>query len=102
MMFLVFGHKGFLLGQRDGAGDVTLHFLDGQSRELCIIAGTYSLPPFTVNLRQHPNSLFEQLEQEGRLQPLLPDLELPVLDARCYDRHRGVVFRERSPEDLII
>ena len=60
------------------------------------------LQRYTVNLRHHPNSLFEQLQQEGRLEPLLPDVEILVLDAQCYDRHRGVVFRGRSPEDLIV
>ena len=37
----------------------------------------------------------------GRLQPLLPDLDLLVVDAQCYDLQRGIVFRERPPEDFV-
>ena len=33
---------------------------------------------------------------------LLPDLELKVVDPDCYDLQRGIVFKERSPEDLIV
>jgi len=54
-----------------------------------------------VKLRNPPKSLFEQLSGAGRLEPLLPDVGLMVLDAQCYDHNLGVVFRERSPEDLI-
>ena len=55
-----------------------------------------------VSLRHGPGSLLQQLQEEGRLEPLLPEIEIPVLDADCYDRHRGVIFRSRSPEDLIV
>jgi CRISPR-associated endonuclease/helicase Cas3 len=57
---------------------------------------------YTVNLRRGRNSLLEQLHEAGRLQTLTPDLDLLVLDAECYDRDRGIVFRGRSPEDLIV
>jgi hypothetical protein len=43
----------FLLGQRDGAGSVTISFLDGETGGLCAAEGTYSFAPFTVDLRQH-------------------------------------------------
>lgn len=56
----------FLLGQRDGAGSVTISFLDGQIGELCAAVGTYSFLPLTVNLRQH--------------QAWLPDGQLLLLD----------------------
>ncbi len=55
-----------------------------------------------VNLRRGPKSLYEQLNDEGRLQSLLPDIaDIPVLDAECYDPQRGVIFKERSPEDFV-
>jgi CRISPR-associated endonuclease/helicase Cas3 len=60
------------------------------------------LQRFMVNLRRGPKSLYEQLNDEGRLQSLLPDIaDIPVLDAECYDPQRGVIFKERSPEDFV-
>ena len=60
------------------------------------------LQRFMVNLRRGPKSLYEQLNNEGRLQSLLPDIaDIPVLDAECYDPQRGVIFKERSPEDFV-
>ena len=60
------------------------------------------LQRFMVNLRRGPKSLYEQLNDEGRLQSLLPDIaDIPVLDAECYDPQRGVAFKERSPEDFV-
>lgn len=60
------------------------------------------LQRFMVNLPCGPKSLFEQLNDEGRLLPLLPDKpEILVLDSVCYDPHRGVVFKERPPEDFV-
>ena len=60
------------------------------------------LQRFIVNLRRGPKLLYEQLNDEGRLQPLLRDVaDIPVLDTECYDPQRGVVFKERSPEDFV-
>lgn len=60
------------------------------------------LQRFMVNLRRGPKSLYEQLNDEGRLQSLLADIaDIPVLDAECYDPQRGVIFKERSPEDFV-
>jgi CRISPR-associated endonuclease/helicase Cas3 len=60
------------------------------------------LQRFMVNLRRGPKPLYEQLHDEGRLQSLLPDIaDIPILDAECYDPQRGVIFKERSPEDFV-
>jgi CRISPR-associated endonuclease/helicase Cas3 len=61
------------------------------------------LQRYMVNLRRGPNSDHDQLLKLGALEPLLPScLEIPVLAKWCYDPHRGVVVRDRSPEDLIV
>jgi len=57
----------FLLGQGDGAGRVTLSFLNGRSGALCTAPGAYSWPPMTVSLRH--------------LHAWLPDGQLLLLDA---------------------
>ena len=60
------------------------------------------LQRFMVNWRRGPQSLYEQLKNDGRLQALLPGIaDIPVLDADCYDPQRGVVFKERPLEDFI-
>ncbi len=60
------------------------------------------LQRYMVNLRRGPKTLYEQLQNEGRLEPLLREIaEIPVLDAACYDAHLGIVFKERSPEDFV-
>jgi CRISPR-associated endonuclease/helicase Cas3 len=61
------------------------------------------LQRFMVNLRQGPKSLYDQLNKEGRLNPLLPDVaDIPVLDEECYEIELGVVFKGLSPEELIV
>lgn len=66
----------FLLGQGDSAGRVTLSFLDGQTGELCSIPGTYSFPPFTVNLWAHhawlPDGQQLLLDGEGQISIVTP------------------------------
>jgi hypothetical protein len=66
----------FLLGQRDSAGDVTFSLLDGQSGELCAVPGTYSLPPLTVNLREHhawlPDGQLLLVDADGQVTILAP------------------------------
>ncbi len=60
------------------------------------------LQRFMVNLRCGPQSIYEQLKNEGRLLALLPGIaDIPVLDADCYDPQLGVVFKERPLEDFI-
>ena len=60
------------------------------------------LQRYMVNLRRGPKTLYEQLNDEGRLQSLLPDIaDIPVVDSECYDSQRGVVFKERPPEDYV-
>lgn len=65
------------------------------------------LQRYMVNLRRgddqqrRPKMLFEQLWSAGMLTQLRPDLDLLVVDASCYDPQRGVVFKERSPEDFV-
>jgi CRISPR-associated endonuclease/helicase Cas3 len=55
-----------------------------------------------VSVRRGPGSDLEKLEQAGALEPLLPgQVDLPVLGDWCYDRHRGLVIRDRPLEDFI-
>ncbi|MBI3463523.1 MAG: CRISPR-associated endonuclease Cas3'' [Planctomycetes bacterium] len=56
---------------------------------------------YMVNLRRGAKTVFEQLHDAGRLQPLVPELDLLVVDTDCYDLQRGIVFRERPPEDFV-
>ncbi|MDY7079199.1 MAG: hypothetical protein SXV54_19975 [Chloroflexota bacterium] len=72
----------FMLGQRDDAGSVTISFLDGQSGELWAVAGTYSFPPLTVNLRDHhtwlPGGQLLLVDNHGQvvlLTPCVPDVQ---------------------------
>lgn len=58
---------------------------------------------YMVSLRRGHASDLEQLAGMGALEPLLPGaLEIPVLADWCYDAQRGVVAKDRSPEDFII
>jgi|GEM_PF-3676541 len=41
-------------------------------------------------------------ELAGDLETLLPDLDLWVVDAECYDLQRDIAFKERPPEDFIV
>lgn len=75
----------FLLGQNDSAGQVTLSFLNGQSGELCPIPGTYSFPPFAINLRTHHAWL-----PDGQLLLLDGDGEITIL-APCAQDVRSVM-----------
>jgi len=59
------------------------------------------LQRYMVSLRRGPKSVFEQLVGAGRLRPLLPELDLLVVDAECYDLRRGIVFNERPPEEFV-
>jgi CRISPR-associated endonuclease/helicase Cas3 len=59
------------------------------------------LQRYMVNLRRGPKTLLAQLQDAGRLQPLLPDHDLLVLDAACYDAALGIVFNDRPPEDFV-
>lgn len=58
------------------------------------------LQRYTVNMRNGPGSLFQQLVEANRLTPLLPESNIYVLDRVCYDPYRGVVFKGVSPEEL--
>jgi CRISPR-associated endonuclease/helicase Cas3 len=61
------------------------------------------LQRYMVSLRRGPGSDFEKLTGLGALEPLLSgSLDIPVLDGRCYDPQRGIVIRDRSPEDFVV
>jgi hypothetical protein len=55
-----------------------------------------------ADLAPGKHALFLQLDDAGQLTNPLPDLELKVIDADCYDLQRGIVFKERSAEDVIL
>ena len=59
------------------------------------------LQRYMVNLRRGPNTLFQQLLDAGYLNSLLPETGLMVLDATCYDKSLGIVFKDRPPEDFV-
>ena len=59
------------------------------------------LQRYLVNLRTGPHTLYQQLEDAGLLTDLHPDLNLKVVDSRCDDLRRGVVFNERPAEDFV-
>jgi len=61
------------------------------------------LQRYMVSLRRGPGSDFEKLTGLGALEPLLPgSLDIPVLAEWCYDPQRGIVIRDRSPEDFVV
>jgi hypothetical protein len=105
----------FLLGQRDGAGSVTISFLNGQTGELCAAAGTYSFPPLTVNLRDHhawlPGGQLLLMDAHGQivlLTPCVPGVqdvtpestELPT-EILAQDLEKGRVLAKSTSEFLI-
>jgi len=59
------------------------------------------LQRYMVNLRIGKNTLYQQLDDAGRLTDLLSDLVLKVVDSDCYDLRRGIVFKDRPPEDFV-
>ena len=60
------------------------------------------LQRYMVNLRRGPKTLFQQLLDAGYLLPLLPEIDVLAVDPVCYDLSRGIVFRERPPEDFVL
>lgn len=56
------------------------------------------LQRFIVNLYSHQ---FRQLEAQGQISPLLPNLDLHVLSAGLYHRHLGILINHFPAEDLI-
>lgn len=59
------------------------------------------LQRYMVNLRGGPNTVYQKLVDVGKLSGLLPDLDLKVAASDCYDRQRGIVFKDWTVEDLI-
>ncbi|GAA4447935.1 hypothetical protein GCM10023156_10430 [Novipirellula rosea] len=60
------------------------------------------LQRYMVNMRYGQGTMFQQLVAEGRIQPILPEANIFVLDDHCYDIQRGVVFQGLTPEELIL
>lgn len=58
------------------------------------------LQRYMVNLRFGSNTLYQHLLDAGFLTDLHPDLNLKVVDSRCYDLQRGIVLKDRTPEDF--
>ena len=58
-----------------------------------------SLQRFMVNLHMRD---FQKLDTMGLLRPLLPGMELRVLDAAAYHAHLGVVIEQRPTEDFLL
>ncbi len=54
---------------------------------------------FMVNLHQRD---FQQLDAMGLLHPLLPGMELRVLDKAAYHDHLGVIIDHRPTEDFLL
>ena len=57
------------------------------------------LQRFMVNLHLRD---FQALESMGLLQPLLPNMELRVLNEAAYHEHLGVVIDQRPTEDFLL
>lgn len=57
------------------------------------------LQRFMVNLHLRD---FQKLDSMGLLRPLLPGMELRVLDAAAYHEHLGVVIDQRPTEDFLL
>ena len=57
------------------------------------------LQRFMVNLHTRD---FQKLDTMGLLRPLLPGMELRVLDAAAYHAHLGVVIEQRPTEDFLL
>jgi hypothetical protein len=102
----------FLLGQQDSAGNVTLFFLDGRDGELCAVAGTYSFPPFTVNLRkQHawlPDGQLLLVDDAGQIvlltpcatdvQNIMPESAKLFAEIMGHDKENGRVLFKNANE----
>ena len=58
-----------------------------------------ALQRFMVNLHLRD---FQQLDMMGLLHPLLPGMELSVLDEAAYHEHLGVVIDQRPTEDFLL
>ncbi len=57
------------------------------------------LQRFMVNLHRRD---FQKLDAMGLLRPLLPGVELRMLDAAAYHEHLGVVVDQRPTEDFLL
>ena len=57
------------------------------------------LQRFMVNLHLHD---FHKIDKLGLLRPLLPGMELRVLDEAAYHEHLGVVIDQRPTEDFLL
>ena len=57
------------------------------------------LQRYMVNVRHHK---FQFLEARRLIHPILPNLELYVLDAACYHPALGVLFENLPPDDFIV
>ena len=57
------------------------------------------LQRFMVNLHTRD---FQKLDAMGLLRPLLPGMELRVLEAAAYHEHLGVVIEQRPTEDFLL
>lgn len=57
------------------------------------------LQRFMINVRSHKHQL---LEARGLLRPLLPNLELHVLDLACYHPALGLMLENTQPDDFLV
>jgi len=57
-----------------------------------------NLQRFMVNVRRHK---FDLLKARGLIRPLLPNLELYVLDVSCYHPNLGLILDNTQPDDFI-
>ena len=57
------------------------------------------LQRFMVNLHSRD---FQKIDKMGLLRPLLPGMELSVLDEAVYHEHLGVVIDQRPTEDFLL
>ncbi|MDB4713026.1 hypothetical protein OAF43_02265, partial [bacterium] len=57
------------------------------------------LQRYMVNLQQRD---FQKLDVLGLLRPLLPGMDLRVLDEAAYHEHLGVVIDSRPTEDFLL
>ncbi|WP_442887758.1 CRISPR-associated helicase Cas3' [Congregicoccus parvus] len=57
------------------------------------------LQRYMVNVRAHK---FQLLETRGLIRPLLPNLELHVLDVACYHPALGLMLENTQPDDFLV
>jgi hypothetical protein len=102
----------FMLGQRDGAGNVTISFLYGQTGEACAADGTYSFPPLTANLRHYhawlPGKQLLLLDDRGQIvlltpcvpgvQDVAPESTELLTEILAQDPEKGRVLAESTNE----